>query len=684
MNSAQRNWFLTELRTLATRLEEALAGFDPNSTPSIMAVRMALQTLENSARKVGVNVLADAASRISNAPPESLRESTANLVNLLKEQGRRAEASNPCILVVGAEGTVLAEVAARLAGGGRPIVRAATAQEALVNLGKRDAMLVVTNIVLPDREARKFVIEMRSNPKFAAIPVLVYSARARQQDGTQAPILGESDSLMGPESSADDIVRWIESRLRRNDATVRPALRDPLTGLLNRAAFAEHYQRELTQAKGSGDNSSIAMIRIDSHPEISGRLGPDVGNRLLRHTAGIISKTFRASDIVARWSPVEFMVLMPGEGDAGAARAVDRFREALVADPFVLPDGSKLVVKVTAGASPLLQNVKPPPPVALVQGPADPSAPASSKPAHATAPTAHNAPAAVQASKPAAEARVPAKDDGTREWVIVFTKSETTGRVISMFLEKEGFETEIVSHLHESVTARLNERKCAAMLLDDSTDDDQFALLRRIRAMPRQARTPIVALSSNEAGARQALESGATDHVLKPLDMVALMGAVRRLISKGGGEEGPESLLIVGLDVHGLIILGTAMQKQTGFVVLLAHGAQEGVRLLSKRRPTVVLANIDMRGPDTHQLLEALSVLRPSPAIVLAVDAKDAPYARTIKTPPVRGVLERPLNPLAVARQVQEVCGIVPASAPGLPGTAKVLKEEIDRIMHKA
>ena len=52
-----------------------------------------------------------------------------------------------------------------------------------------------------------------------------------------------------------------------------------------------------------------------------------------------------------------------------------------------------------------------------------------------------------------------------------------------------------------------------------------------------------------------------------------------------------------------------------------------------------------------------------------------------MRTPTINGILAKPLQPLNVARQVQDLLTILPAGAAGRPETASVLKEEIDRVM---
>ena len=101
-----------------------------------------------------------------------------------------------------------------------------------------------------------------------------------------------------------------QDRLRENEARLRElATHDDLTGLLNRRGFAEHARQQMAVAARSGADLQVLVLDLDGFKEINDRLGHDVGDLALVEMAGVLSRTVRASDVVARMGGDEFAIL---------------------------------------------------------------------------------------------------------------------------------------------------------------------------------------------------------------------------------------------------------------------------------------------------------------------------------------------------------------------------------------
>ncbi|GGI07097.1 putative bifunctional diguanylate cyclase/phosphodiesterase [Egicoccus halophilus] len=97
--------------------------------------------------------------------------------------------------------------------------------------------------------------------------------------------------------------REVEQRL---EAT---ALRDPLTGLLNRRAFLDAVRRALTRAKRSGRPVAVLLIDLDHFKTVNDSLGHAAGDRLLTDVTAHLAEALRPSDVLARLGGDEFVVL---------------------------------------------------------------------------------------------------------------------------------------------------------------------------------------------------------------------------------------------------------------------------------------------------------------------------------------------------------------------------------------
>ena len=100
------------------------------------------------------------------------------------------------------------------------------------------------------------------------------------------------------------------------------ALRDPLTGLLNRRFVEEWIDREVARTDTSGRAFGVIMADVDHFKAINDVHGHDAGDQLLKAVADAIRGALRAGDMPCRYGGEEFLILMTDIGpDALTARA---------------------------------------------------------------------------------------------------------------------------------------------------------------------------------------------------------------------------------------------------------------------------------------------------------------------------------------------------------------------------
>ncbi len=104
----------------------------------------------------------------------------------------------------------------------------------------------------------------------------------------------------------------LEQQLQRvtahRDLLERQALRDPLTGLLNRRAVADRLGAELARAEREGQPFSLVALDIDFFKQINDLCGHAAGDGLLQTMAQRISVGVRPGDISGRVGGDEFML----------------------------------------------------------------------------------------------------------------------------------------------------------------------------------------------------------------------------------------------------------------------------------------------------------------------------------------------------------------------------------------
>lgn len=120
------------------------------------------------------------------------------------------------------------------------------------------------------------------------------------------------------------------------DALAQLAFWDPLTGLANRALFAEHLRNELERGRRSGKQPAIICADVNKLKRVNDELGHRAGDALLVEVARRLRAACRPFDIPARLSGDEYAVLCPEvDSEQDVRQLVTRLTRA-VTGPAVL------------------------------------------------------------------------------------------------------------------------------------------------------------------------------------------------------------------------------------------------------------------------------------------------------------------------------------------------------------
>jgi diguanylate cyclase (GGDEF)-like protein len=124
------------------------------------------------------------------------------------------------------------------------------------------------------------------------------------------------------------ISELVHALRRARDLVHEEARTDALTGLLNRRAFYERAEEEISRVRRSGAPLVLAYLDVDDFKGVNDRFGHDTGDRVLVALARALSRSVRDGDVVARLGGDEFAVLFP---DAETAAALATQLEIAVA-----------------------------------------------------------------------------------------------------------------------------------------------------------------------------------------------------------------------------------------------------------------------------------------------------------------------------------------------------------------
>ncbi|HEX8980491.1 MAG TPA: GGDEF domain-containing protein [Parasulfuritortus sp.] len=156
----------------------------------------------------------------------------------------------------------------------------------------------------------------------------------------------------------DNIIRGVLEVFSNYYALLDDSMRDQLTGLLNRQALENSFDRiwtaisraDIQYEKGSGRRGLpagqywLAVIDVDRFKNINDTFGHMVGDEILLLTARLMSATFRATDLLYRYGGEEFVAIVSAENESIARNIFERVR--LAVEAHVFPRVEKLTISI--------------------------------------------------------------------------------------------------------------------------------------------------------------------------------------------------------------------------------------------------------------------------------------------------------------------------------------------------
>ncbi|MGX9791099.1 putative bifunctional diguanylate cyclase/phosphodiesterase [Mycobacterium sp. MMS18-G62] len=221
-----------------------------------------------------------------------------------------------------------------------------------VDIGRAAALLAFGIAALISRGAAPTGVQTRTVPAQVSVwlpylPVVLATAACTsailRRPGF-APIIVSSVLLISVVLARQFIA--VSENRRLLAMTADQALRDPLTGLANRALFRDRLTHAMQLHQRDKQSVAVLSMDLDDFKLVNDSLGHPAGDSLLVQAAERILGCVRTGDTVARLGGDEFAVLMEGPADHSrrvAQRVVQAFDE-----PFFI-DGHDILVRPSIG-----------------------------------------------------------------------------------------------------------------------------------------------------------------------------------------------------------------------------------------------------------------------------------------------------------------------------------------------
>lgn len=153
-----------------------------------------------------------------------------------------------------------------------------------------------------------------------------------------------------PDGLARFLARVLQRSYRDQQRLVALAIRDQLTGLLNRRGVFGHLKQWASWAQRYHRPVAVVLLDIDRFKKVNDTHGHAAGDLALKAVAGALEMAVRDSDIVGRFGGDEFLVLAPETEGKDLAALMERIAQHVrEAGPSV--DGKRLDLSVSVGGA---------------------------------------------------------------------------------------------------------------------------------------------------------------------------------------------------------------------------------------------------------------------------------------------------------------------------------------------
>lgn len=182
-----------------------------------------------------------------------------------------------------------------------------------------------------------------------------FEKRLMNKNGHEVWALCDAANVLSEGSDATHLliqVQDITKRKESEEALLRNAFHDALTGLPNRALFIDHLKLAINRTQRlEGHIYTVLFIDLDRFKLINDSLGHLVGDHLLINIAQKLEQCLRPGDTIARVGGDEFTVLLEDLFDESEAISIANRIQKDLSTPFMI-DGREVFTTVSIGVAP--------------------------------------------------------------------------------------------------------------------------------------------------------------------------------------------------------------------------------------------------------------------------------------------------------------------------------------------
>ncbi|MEQ9454234.1 MAG: GGDEF domain-containing protein [Phycisphaeraceae bacterium] len=176
----------------------------------------------------------------------------------------------------------------------------------------------------------------------------LFSLPAGQLESFEKTLARATEQLLNISIETQQMSTRLEER---NQALVKEAESDALTGVANRRKFNEVAASAFDTTNSTKARLSILFFDADHFKSFNDTYGHQLGDRVLVELAALIIKTTPTDAVVCRYGGEEFAVILASTDRKTAAQIAETVREAICGQPLLTHEDKPLSISSSIGVA---------------------------------------------------------------------------------------------------------------------------------------------------------------------------------------------------------------------------------------------------------------------------------------------------------------------------------------------
>ena len=238
--------------------------------------------------------------------------------------------------------------------------------------------------------------------------------------------------------------------------------------------------------------------------------------------------------------------------------------------------------------------------------------------------------------------------------VLVVESNAAALEQLSAILAENDYEVHEASGVRDAISL-LEQRIQVDIIVSElsfpTEDGRQFFRYLQMNQRLRQIPVVVCTTTPNQRSVMEAIELGAKEFIVKPIDEQVLLDKMSQALSKGLG-----AILVVEDDDIVRELLTRIVQRE-GYKALGARNGRVGLEILGSERVSMVISDIMMPEMDGLELLGIIKESHPGIPILMVTAKKSKDVQRGVVAAGADGFITKPFKNIEIAEQIARFLG---------------------------